>query len=74
MFDGKGYSENPLTGAELARLRHMTNEIAESWPSLSRLVTVVRAMAIIHDVIRVMTPIMVLATAIGAYLKFQGVF
>lgn len=73
MFNGDGFSENPLTGEELRKLRHMQNEITKAWPFLSHLVTVASAVNIIHNVLKVLIPVLAAAAVLGAYLKTQGV-
>lgn len=73
IFNGDGFSENPLTGEELKKLRHMQNEVTKAWPFLSHLVTVASAVSIINNVLKVVIPVMAAAAIIGAYLKTQGV-
>lgn len=73
MFDGNGFSENPLTGEELKKLRHMQNEVVKAWPFLSHLVVVASAINIIHNVLKILVPVLAAAAILGAYLKTQGV-
>lgn len=73
MFNGDGFSETPLTGEELKRLRHMQTDVSKAWPFLSQLVTVANAIDIIHRALKILLPVLGIAAALGAYLKTQGV-
>lgn len=72
-FHGKGYSTDPLDGDEAARFRHMYASVSQDWSSIKKLITVINAVAIVHDVIKYLGPVLLTAAGIGFYLKTQGV-
>ncbi|QIG70376.1 hypothetical protein EVB87_276 [Rhizobium phage RHph_N28_1] len=71
-FNGKGFNDSPLTGAEAAQIRHFFATVSKDWDLLRKLVTVVRAFGIIYEVVKQAGPIIAVIAAIGYFLKTQG--
>lgn len=71
-FDGAGFSREPLSPDESARVRHMLREVSGEWLSLSNVNAVIRAVSIIGSAIKVAGPVMLTAAAFGLFLKSQG--
>lgn len=72
-FNGKGYAKTPISGEEASQFRHLFAAVSSDWGSVRKLVIVIRAIAIVYDVIKYSGPVLVTCAGIGYYLKIQGI-
>lgn len=71
-FNGKGFNESSITGVEAAQIRHFFVVASKDWDVLRKLITVVRALHIIYEVVKQAGPIIAVIAAVGYFLKTQG--
>jgi hypothetical protein len=71
-FDGHGFSSEPLTHAELARIRNMLRDVSRIWPGLNDAATVVRAFTVFAQIIKIGGPVSLAALGLGAFMRTQG--
>lgn len=72
LFNGDGFSREPIEGQEAAQFRHIHHVLNREWGPLSDAVTVTRGIVILWSTIKIGGPTLLAMGALGAYLKTKG--
>jgi len=71
-FDGAGFSREPFSADENAKIRHLYRTINAEWLPLQNVNTMFRAVSIIGTAISKGWPVIMAAAAFGVWAKSQG--
>lgn len=72
-FHGKGFSKTPISGDESAKFRHMYAAVSQDWAQVKKFLTIIAAIQILYEVIKIGGPVIVVLMGAGYYLKTQGI-
>lgn len=72
-FHGKGFSGAPISGEEAAKFRHLYSTANQDWSSIRKILTLLSAVQILYEIIKIGGPVILMLMGAGYYLKTQGI-